>query len=84
MCVCVCEGMCAGVGLFKGFLESVWARELIQLHSNGGSEGREVDGRLQRGDGGVDRGRDASRKWGVLEEAVPAMRKIWIPVGKTN
>ena len=46
-----------------------------------------MDGRLQRGDGGVDWGRDVNREvggGGVLEEAVPAMRKIWIPVGKTN
>lgn len=49
-----------------------------------GSEGGEVDGRLQRGDGGADWGWDACKQKGLQEEVVPGMRKIWIPVGKTN
>lgn len=47
-------------------------------------EGRELIQLLWGGGRWMDSCREVMAGGGVLEEAVPAMRKIWIPVCKTN
>lgn len=68
MFVYVWESLCGGLCLFQGF------QVHLCKHIGGNVSGWGLRG--QGGEHGVG--------WGVQKEVVPVMRKIWIPVCKTN
>lgn len=76
--LCMCGQACGGMCLFQG----------LEVHLRKHIRGNVVCADSRRGIGGqrLGGGRDVSNGWegGVHKEVVPTMRKIWIPVHKTN